>query len=56
MRTSPPSDAGPGQSLVRLDVGGTVLLARITRRSLNALALAPGQHVFAQIKSVALIE
>ncbi|MFA5530335.1 MAG: molybdenum ABC transporter ATP-binding protein [Thiohalomonadaceae bacterium] len=50
------SDAGPGQSLVRLDVGGTVLLARITRRSLNALALAPGQHVFAQIKSVALIE
>ncbi len=41
--------------LVALDAGGTVLLSRITRRSLVALELQPGGRVFAQIKGVALV-
>lgn len=36
------------------DGGGARLLARITRRSWNALGLAEGRQVYAQIKSVAL--
>jgi len=43
------------QVLVRLDAGGTPLLARITRRSWDTLRLAPGKSVWAQIKAVALI-
>jgi molybdate transport system ATP-binding protein len=45
----------PANVLVRLDAGGTPLLARITRRSLRRLGLAPGMAVWAQIKSVALL-
>lgn len=41
--------------LVRLDAGGTALLARITRYSRDQLGLAPGQQLWAQIKSVALL-
>jgi molybdate transport system ATP-binding protein len=44
----------PSQCLVQLDSGGTVLLARITRRSLRALDLTPGREVWAQVKAVAL--
>jgi molybdate transport system ATP-binding protein len=44
----------PSQCLVQLDAGGSVLLARITRRSWYALALAPGSEVWAQVKAVAL--
>ena len=47
--------ANAAQLLVRLDAGGTPLLARITRRSWHALRLAPGTRVWAQIKAVALI-
>jgi molybdate transport system ATP-binding protein len=43
------------QALVRLDLGGTTLLSRITRRSVVLLDLAPGTSVFAQVKSVALM-
>lgn len=39
---------------VRLDVGGTPLAARITRKSVHALALAPGSRVHALVKSVAI--
>jgi molybdate transport system ATP-binding protein len=46
---------GAAQVLVRLDAGGTPLLARITRRSWDTLRLAPGCAVWAQIKAVALI-
>lgn len=46
---------GPGLVLVRLDVAGTVVLSRITRRSASALGLAPGAAVYAQIKSVAFV-
>lgn len=46
----------PAHLLVRLDVGGTPLLARITRRSRDQLKLQAGQRVWAQIKTVALVE
>ena len=41
--------------LVRLDAAGTPLLARITRYSRDQLQLHPGQPLWAQIKSVALL-
>jgi molybdate transport system ATP-binding protein len=41
--------------LVRMDAGGTPLLARITRFSRDQLQLHPGQQLWAQIKSVALL-
>jgi molybdate transport system ATP-binding protein len=40
--------------IVCMDVGGVPLLARITQKSVSILALKPGMHIFAQIKSVAL--
>ena len=43
------------QLLVRLDIGPTPFLARITRKSCDALRLAPGVQVWAQVKSVALL-
>ncbi len=39
---------------VRLDVRGTPLAARITRKSVQALGLAPGRRVHALVKSVAI--
>lgn len=48
-------DTHPALTLVRLDVGGTPLLARLTRRSATVLGLHPGQAIWAQIKTVALI-
>jgi molybdate transport system ATP-binding protein len=50
------AEDGPAQALVALDVGGTALLARVTRRSAAALGLTPGQRVYAQVKSVALLD
>ena len=47
---------GPGQAMVALDAGGTALLARVTQRSAQALALVPGLPVFAQVKGVALLD
>jgi molybdate transport system ATP-binding protein len=46
---------GEGSSgLVRLALGEDRVVARVTRRSIRELALAPGDRVFAQIKSVAM--
>ncbi|WP_298209189.1 molybdenum ABC transporter ATP-binding protein [Acidovorax sp.] len=45
----------PGQLMVALDAGPTRLLARVTERSAQALALAPGQAVFAQVKGIAIV-
>ena len=47
---------GAAQVLVALRVGATPLLARVTRKSADALALAPGQAVYAQVKGVALLD
>lgn len=45
----------PGQVLVRLLVGATPLLARITERSRRELGIAPGCALWAQVKAVALL-
>jgi molybdate transport system ATP-binding protein len=39
---------------VQIDVAGTILLARVTRKSVAALGLAPGRPVFALVKAVAI--
>ena len=44
---------GPG-ALVQLRAGDNMLLARITRRSVEALGLAPGDSVFALLKAVSI--
>ena len=49
------SPDSPGQVMVQLDSAGTPLLARVTARSADALKLAVGQAVFAQVKGVAII-
>jgi molybdate transport system ATP-binding protein len=51
------ADAGPERVNVQVQVGdvGSVLLARITRRSRDALGLVKGMRVYAQIKGVALM-
>ncbi len=41
--------------IVRLDAGGSPLLARITRRSHDQLRLGIGMQVWAQVKAVALL-
>lgn len=49
-----PTDT-PGHVLVQLGLRNTLLLARITERSKNALNLHVGQPVWAQVKAVALL-
>jgi molybdate transport system ATP-binding protein len=49
-------ERGDAHADLRLDVGGTMLLARITRRSLRRLELAEGETVTALIKSAAVME
>ena len=49
------SQDSPGQVMLRLNVEGCQLLARISAKSVDALHLAPGQTVYAQIKGVAIV-
>jgi len=49
-------DGHPSQMLVRIRIGISPLLVRLTRRSADRLQLAPGKSVWAQVKSVAVIE
>jgi len=49
-------DTHPGLALVRVRIGGVAVVARLTRRSAAALMLAPGVPVWAQVKTVALME
>jgi molybdate transport system ATP-binding protein len=46
----------PAARLAQIDIGGTLLLARLTARSVHALDLGPGKRVWAQLKSVAVLE
>ncbi len=48
-------ESHPALALVRLQVGDSPLLARLTKRSAAALELRPGAAVWVQIKAVALI-
>jgi molybdate transport system ATP-binding protein len=45
----------PSQALVSLRCGDDRLLARVTRRAVQTLGLAPGQPVWALVKAVAVI-
>ncbi|SDD52617.1 molybdenum ABC transporter ATP-binding protein [Belnapia rosea] len=45
--------AGEAEVLLRLQVGPTPLLSRVTRDSVGRLGLAPGLEVFALVKSIA---
>lgn len=48
--------AVPEEAFLRLDCGGTLLLARVLREAVGRLGLAPGLSVHALIKSVAFHE
>jgi len=46
----------PALTLVRVRVGSAAVIASLTRRSAHALELRPGLPIWAQVKSVALLE
>lgn len=49
-------DEHPSQSLVRIRYKASFLLARLTNKAIYHLALQPGTAVWAQVKSVALVQ
>jgi molybdate transport system ATP-binding protein len=49
-------DVHPSQALVRVRCGSAALVARVTRRALDSLGVAQGSAVWAQVKSVAVME
>ena len=49
------TEDGDGQATVRLQVANVPILARITRKSAHDLQLIPGKKVYAQVKSIALL-
>ncbi len=49
-------DEHPALALVRVRVGASPVVARLTRRSAHALGLEAGMPVWAQVKTVALME
>jgi molybdate transport system ATP-binding protein len=48
-------DHHPAVALVRLQLGSQWLAARVTKRVLATLRVAPGQRVYAQVKAIALL-
>lgn len=50
------ADTHPGVMLVRVRVGASALIARLTKRSAETLGISVGQPVWLQVKSVALME
>ena len=50
------ADEHPGLMLVRVRVGESILIARLTTRSAHELGIHPGQPIWLQVKSVALVE
>jgi molybdate transport system ATP-binding protein len=49
-------DVHPSQSLVRIQCKGSMVLARLTKKSVATLDLQSGKKVWAQVKSVAVID
>ncbi len=49
------ADTHPSQVLVRVRIGASIVLARLTARSFAQLQLREGQAVWVQVKSVALV-
>ncbi len=47
------SDSG-GSDLITIDIGGTLIMARITHTATRELALVPGRRAWALVKSVSL--
>ena len=43
------------QSLIKVGLGDNSVLARVTKKSVQELDIAPGKEIFAQIKSVAVL-
>ena len=43
-----------GSDLIFIDIGGALIMSRVTRAASRALALAPGMAVWALVKSVSL--
>lgn len=50
------SNVSPGISMVRLLAGQTPFLARLTSRAVYSLGIQPGQKIWMQVKSVALVD
>jgi len=50
------NDGHPGLALVRVRVGDSMLLARLTKRAVAELGITLGQELWVQVKSVALME
>jgi molybdate transport system ATP-binding protein len=48
-------DEDPAMSLIRIKVGDSYLLARLTQKSLQNMALTLGQSIWIQIKSAAIV-
>ncbi len=48
-------DRDESMQLIRLQTGASYLIARLTNKSVHHLTLKPGMHVWAQVKSVALV-
>jgi len=44
-----------GHMTVRLEISGQSLLSRVTQKSADSLNLTPGKRVYAQVKSIALL-
>lgn len=49
-------DEHPGLALVRVRIGSSMLLARLTKRAAASLGVKPGLELWVQVKSVALME
>ena len=49
-------DSHPSQALVRIRCGESILLGRVTKRAIDALNVGVGDAIWAQVKSVAVIE
>ena len=49
------NDQDPAMALLRLKVGDTFLLARLTQKSLHNLGLTLGKGIWIQIKSAAIV-
>ncbi|MFT4624957.1 MAG: molybdate transport system ATP-binding protein [Myxococcota bacterium] len=47
-------DTEDARALVRLDLDGSLLTASVTRRAADALALEPGQRLFALVKALSI--
>src|SRR5690606_8016736 len=48
-------DSHPSQNLVRICCGRSVVLARVTRKAVDALDVRPGVAIWAHVKAVAVV-